>query len=223
MPFYDDDFYDEPSEFDQQVDEFKQSLMKSVRDEYKAEMDRLRKENAELQDVKRRKDEIEREHCHALNQFESDKLNLENRLKRMRLTELLGENLLIGWFPSSQDNKKPKCDKCDEQRRIHFKTPSGKPADEWCECAKSVRSYKPEEIECYQFYQSKNSWGGKYPTVSRYYQRKEDREYDSFEACKTPYGGEPFEEVTYWRVVFDSQEECQKYCDWLTAKEAEKQ
>lgn len=34
-----DDFYDEPSEFEQQVDEFKQSLMNAVKDEFKTEME----------------------------------------------------------------------------------------------------------------------------------------------------------------------------------------
>ncbi|MBU5672690.1 hypothetical protein [Paenibacillus brevis] len=222
MPFYDEDFYCEPSEFERQIDEFKQSLMKSVRDEYKAEMELLRKENEELQEFKKRKTEMEAEHVRALSIVQSEKRDLENRLKRMRLTELLGENLLIGWFPSSQDNKKPKCDKCDEHRRIHYKTPSGRSEHEMCECSKSVRSYKPEEIECYKFYQSKNSWGGDYPTVSLYYQRKVEQEYDSFEARREPFGGEPFEKVSRWNVVFNSQVECQKYCDWLTAKEAEK-
>ncbi|WP_055108923.1 hypothetical protein [Paenibacillus ihumii] len=216
-----EDFYYEPSEFEQQVDEFKQSLLNAVRYEYKAEMERLRKENAELQDIKKRKKEIEAEHANALRQFESEKLNFENKLKRMRLAELLGENLLIAWFPSSQNNRKPKCDKCDEQRLIHYTTPSGKPAHERCECSEYKRFYKPEEIECYQFYQSKNSWGGKMPAISLYYQRKEDREYDSFEACRRPYGGEPFEKVERWNVAFNSQEECQAYCDWLNAKEAE--
>ncbi|MNW38933.1 hypothetical protein D3C74_160130 [compost metagenome] len=223
MDYYDDDFYCEPSEFDQQVEEFKQSLMNSVRDGYKAEMEELRKENAELQDIKRRKDEIEREHTLALHQLNSEKSDFENRLKRMRLTELLGENLLIAWFPSSQRNQKPKCDKCDEQRFIRYTTPSGKPASERCDCYESICSYEPEEIECYKFYQSKNSWGGDYPIVSRYYQRKVEREYDSFEACRKPYGGEPFEKIERWSVAFNSQEECQKYCDWLNEKEAEKQ
>ena len=54
-----DDFYSEPIDFEMQVDEFKSSLMASVKDEYKAEMARLRKENAELKPVKERMREIE--------------------------------------------------------------------------------------------------------------------------------------------------------------------
>lgn len=47
-----DDFY-EPSEFDQQVEEWKEALKKSVKKEYMDEMERLRRENAELMDIKK--------------------------------------------------------------------------------------------------------------------------------------------------------------------------
>ncbi|MCM3704049.1 hypothetical protein [Paenibacillus macerans] len=214
-----DDFYDEPSEFEQQVDEFKQSLLNAVKDEFKTEMERLRKENAELQEIKNRKNEIEAEHTRALYQFESEKLQFENKMKRMRLAELLGENLLVAWFPAGQDIKKPKCDKCDDRRMIMYTTPRGKTEYEYCECTETSRVYQPEEIQCYKFYQSKSSWGDNYPTVSLYFQRKEDRDYDTFEARRHPYAGEPFEEVNKYSVAFNSPEECQAYCDWLNEKE----
>lgn len=170
--------------------------------------------------MKKRKNEIETEHIRALHQLESEKLNLENKMKRMRLTELLGENLLVAWFPAGQDIKKPKCDKCDDRRRIMYTTPRGKTEYEYCECAETSRVYHPEEIQCYKFYQSKSSWGREYPTVSRYYQRKEDRDYDTFEARRQPYAGEPFEKVNRYSVAFNNPEECRAYCDWLNEKEA---
>ncbi len=52
MEWYEEDFYEEPSEFDNAMDEFKASLMKSVKEEYVSEMERLRAENLELQSVK---------------------------------------------------------------------------------------------------------------------------------------------------------------------------
>lgn len=50
-----DDFYDEPSEFQIQIAEFKQSLMESVKQEFLDEMERLKTENRELQTFKREK------------------------------------------------------------------------------------------------------------------------------------------------------------------------
>ena len=57
-----DDFYNEPSEFEEQIEEFKQSLMDSVKEEFTDEMELLRKENKRLQDIKFRMREIEAEH-----------------------------------------------------------------------------------------------------------------------------------------------------------------
>ena len=43
-----DDFYDNSSEIEALTEEFKDSLLKSVKEEFLNEMDRLRKENVEL-------------------------------------------------------------------------------------------------------------------------------------------------------------------------------
>ena len=47
-----DDFYGEPSEFEMQISEFKDSLKQSVSHEWIDKMNALEKENAELQEVK---------------------------------------------------------------------------------------------------------------------------------------------------------------------------
>ena len=70
---YYDDFYNEPSEFEQQIYEFKQALVKAVKEEYQEELETLRKENAELADFKSKKDELERAHREALREFEKKK------------------------------------------------------------------------------------------------------------------------------------------------------
>ena len=70
-----DDFYSEPIDFEMQVDEFKSSLMASVKDEYKAEMARLRKENAELKPVKERMREIEFERTREKDDLERAKFD----------------------------------------------------------------------------------------------------------------------------------------------------
>jgi len=212
---YYDDFYNEPSEFEAQIDEFKQSLINAVKQDYQAEMARLHKENAELQEIKKRKKEIEAEHSRALHQFATDKENYERQLKKMRIAELLGEYMLVGWFPASHRVEKSKCDKCNNNRKIRFTSPSGKEYTEDCPiCGTPTNFYEPEEIECYQFYQHKDTFGREYAGVGKYYTRKEDRDYDTFERSRTVYKGEPFEEVQSYSVVFFKQEDCQKYCDW---------
>lgn len=43
-----DEFYDEPSEFEIQIEEWKDTLRESVKKEYKEEMERLRKEKCRI-------------------------------------------------------------------------------------------------------------------------------------------------------------------------------
>lgn len=210
-----DDYYYEPSEFEQQIEEFKQSLLRSVKIEHVEEIERLRKENAELQATKKRMKEIETEHTVAMRQFSLDKQKYETELKNKRIAELLGDYMLIGWYPSSHTIRKPKCNKCDQNRNIHFKSPSGKDYTEECStCGGGVSFYEPEEIECYRFSQRKDYYGSKLPPVEKYYMRKTGINYDTFESNRSLYKGEPHEEINLRRVVFATPEECQKYCDW---------
>ena len=52
MSCWDDEDYFEPSEFDEKIEELKEELRNSVRQEIKDEVERLRKENEELRDIK---------------------------------------------------------------------------------------------------------------------------------------------------------------------------
>lgn len=98
--YYDyDEFYNEPSEFERQVGQFKQSLIEAVKREHKDEVDRLRKENTELQEIKKRKKEIEQDHKNALSALNREKQEFERKTKQARLDELLGECWLQGWIP----------------------------------------------------------------------------------------------------------------------------
>lgn len=56
-----DDYY-EPSEFDEAIEEFKQTIRDNVRNEIKNEIALLKSKVYELQDVQNRWDEIKREH-----------------------------------------------------------------------------------------------------------------------------------------------------------------
>lgn len=215
---YYDDFYNEPSEFEQQIYEFKQALVKAVKEEYQEELETLRKENAELADFKSKKDELERAHREALHEFEKKKAEIERSAKHMRLVELLSENMLAGWFAKTKYTEKPKCDLCDEKRQITYTKPSGAKASEPCYvCGSSEHTLVPEEIEVYKFTQRKSRWGDEYPQIKKYYKRKEGQDWDDFEACRETYAGQPFEEINN-RTVFLTFEDCQSYCDWINEK-----
>lgn len=223
MSYYDEDFYYEPSEFEQQVDEIKQALMNSVRDEFKAEMERLRKENAELQEVKRNLEVIKREYNQKVVELDMQKRNLKSEVRRERLLELMGD-FKVELFRARRDLRSgPKCDKCDEARNIYFKSPSGKQMVEQCVCKNNITYYKPEPCICSSFELRNNEFMAWYKP----YREADGMELEllgSSSVSRFIYKGEDFESIEemYYSVYFKTQEECQLYCDWLTEKEASK-
>ena len=61
--YYDyDDYWGDPSEFEQQVEEFKDALRNSVKDEIKEKIASLEKELAELNEFKKDKNKINQEY-----------------------------------------------------------------------------------------------------------------------------------------------------------------
>ncbi|CAH1054073.1 hypothetical protein [Paenibacillus pseudetheri] len=143
MSYFDDDFYREPSEFEEQIDQFKESLMNAVKDEHKAEIERLRKENAELQEIKQNLETIKRDYNQKVVELDMQKRNLKNEVRRERLLELMGD-LKVELFTARKNWKSgPKCEKCDERRKINFLSPSGKKLSEDCGCNNNISFYKP--------------------------------------------------------------------------------
>ena len=218
-----DDFYEEPTEFDEQIAEFKAGLMKSVKQEFLDKMDRLEKENASLQDFKKRKEQMEREHQNALIEMRNYIEAETRRVKNAKLRTLLGEHLTVGWGLKSIAARPPKCDKCDDNRRVHFKSPSGNELTEPCECDKAAHTYKPEELSLVKFYMDseKKTYGEE--RVERHFTKASrwfDSDYDEYVDSSNIYEeGTPFEEVHHYGIVFLDKDTCQKYCDWLNEKE----
>ena len=159
MGYY-DDFY-EPSEYEIMVKQFKDELKKSVKQEIKDELERLRKENQELQEIKRNFNKALVEEQEYLRQKRFELEMAKRDLARKRVDELLKEAGLYKELYTIEYEyvRKKKCDKCDEDRRIWYKTPSGKDAYEYCECNESYKKYKPNKIK-YVYYTTID-WGKK--------------------------------------------------------------
>ncbi|WMT42816.1 hypothetical protein RE628_11315 [Paenibacillus sp. D2_2] len=217
---YDYDFYNEPNEFEQQVDEFKESLMNSVRDDYKAKMDKLRKENAELQEVKKNFEAIKRDFNQKVLELDMQKRTLKNDVRRERLLELMGD-FKVELFRVNYDWKSgPKCDKCDEARNIYYKSPLGNQKVEQCDCKNNIKYYYPRPHICSSF-ELRN---GKFVAWYKPYCEADGMEFETIGSSSVPrfiYKGEDFELIKeeHYYVYFETQEQCQAYCDWLTVKE----
>lgn len=205
-----DDLYNEPSEFEQQVDEFKQSLLNSIKEEFIAEMDKLKTENAELQDIKHRMEEIEFERSRERSELEHSKKIAMKEAKDMRLGELLKDYKQNIYTADSVHSRGPKCQECDADRQISYTTPLGREAKEWCACHETTVTYNVKEVTA----ASIEHWTAEYGIKVNYYDDARDQVIKSYQMYEQ---GEDFEKLNSW-TYFSEKEDCQNYCDWLTEK-----
>lgn len=222
----DEDFYDEPSEFEQQIDSLKESLLKSVKDEYQTEMERLRKENAELLVVKRDLASIKSQYRQKERELESEKNNLLRKVRSERLSTLMEDVSMDMYAVDCEFVKGDKCQNCDGNRRIHFKSPQGNAVSEACICNKSKRVFSPALAVCYAF--KLQNWGDCDGMVLRY-QLQADKTEDIMELTGRKIGyvtsktkATDFEKMEIFDSIFKTIEECQAYCDWLNEREKTK-
>ena len=122
-----------------------------------------------------------------------------------------------------------KCNKCDDDRYIHFSSPSGKDYTEVCSCAKTFLKFYPQEFRLAEF--RRNRYHDEKPMLfwfTRYRNCEDDHDgytYSSSDAENHVYeSGDSYDELfeKYGQyssgLYFKTEEDCQKYCDWLNEK-----
>lgn len=220
MSYYDEDFYYEPSEFEQQVDELKEALINSVKDEYKEEMGRLRKENAELQKVKRDFESIKLEYKNKHRELQYEKSNLEQIVRKERLDKLMKGFEVEYYTVEGHSVQKPKCDKCNEHRRIPYTTPLGRETYENCSCNERTYIKKPTPILLYTL-SIRNG------EAQAWYKLQRDDDYlryysESMNGKAVITSEEQFENIEYeYKTLFATKELAQKYCDYKNKQDKE--
>lgn len=212
MSYYDyEDYYGEPNEFEQQIEEFKSSLYNCVKQEHKDKMERLEKENIDLQEIKRNWNSLEKDYKDKIRELQLKIDTAERDAKRLRLNDLMQELKQHLWQANSFTVYDSKCNKCDENRQISFTSPSGKQMNEDCECAKAFTKYVPKQYELYSFQQNTNE-------IGKWYKKPyDDSDYYSEDSkrvellVKTEEDFKLIDRLYY--VFFANEELCQKYCD----------
>ena len=212
---FDDDEYFECSEFDRQIDEFKQALIVNAREEIKDKIVALEEEVKSLRMFRDdRKMYLEKlaaaERRAVLAETEAQK-----KYKDARLKELLGDNLVTTWEAKGEWVQGPKCDLCDEKRLRHFITPCGREMAESCTCAKSTLVYKPRELMLYRIHE----WRGGMELFYDSVKCKTENESD-YRRRAVARSGCDFEKVNPYDSSFESEELCEEYCEWKNKKES---
>lgn len=235
--YYDyDDYFREPSDFEMQVEEFKDALRDSVKDEIKNRIESLENELAALKEFKDERYKFIHEYESKIREAQKEASDAkrfakesEEKWKKARLHELLGDYLTVGWRVDYKWEYGEKCDKCDDDRKIHFTSPQGKEYTEECVCAKKYFKYFPKEATISKMYVKKRNFryddNGETNFYCRYYTVVEnDTETDLYESAAEVYTSSDidFEKVNSYRAVFLNEEDCKKYCDWKTENELKK-
>ena len=213
---FDDDEYFECSEFDRKIDEFKQTLIVNARQEIKDKITALEEEVRSLRSFRDERKQYAEKLAAAERKAVLAETEAQKKYKAARLKELLGDNLVTAWEANAEWVQGPKCDLCDEKRFRHFITPCGREMTESCTCAKQTTVYKPRKLMLYRM----SEWRGGMALYYDYVKRKEDE--SDYRHRGVARSGCDFEKIDSYSSAFESEELCQKYCDWKNKKEAAK-
>lgn len=213
-----EDFYnDNYGEYEQLVDDLKESLKKQIKDEYVKEMTRLKKENEELQEVKKNFDKIKQEYKDKEDALKRKEDNLNYELAHKKFNELTTIGDFSGhiYVIDYKEGYIPKCDKCDENRQIHFTSPTGRDCKEACPtCGKQYCIYYPKPIDAIKIrfsrdpYLKSEAWAVKYDSYGDSTTYKKENIYKGT--------AEEFNIDDYYilrHTCFESKELAQKICD----------
>lgn len=225
MSYYDyDEYYAEPSEFEEKCSELVQMLKDSATEELKSELGRLRKENAEMKDIVNNYNQKVKELEQAKRSYEWNEQSFREKItkevRKLRLSKLLEDFQTTLYIVRNNGKDKPKCDKCDEEGYIHYLSPRGDEKKEKCECRDKIPFYEVEQADCCEF-KIRDEWGNE-KIVGWYRRHISDRSghddyYDSATyASDKIYNGTGFDKiVNYYYVYFRDKETAQEYADWL--------
>lgn len=216
-----DDFWSETPEFDEKVEEFKDALRADIKRETQELIEKLQKELDELKDYKANKLEIERKYHDEIAKMAKAEADIERKYRNKRAQEILAECCAVGWRVAwKYEEPKEKCDKCDENGNIAFYSPQGTKYTEQCKCRRRKVIYSPAEVKLAHIYTNKSP-----DTVQFYYDkvRGDSESYSDYTRCYLVKKGDfeklNIKETQRYEVVFESKEDCEKYCEWYNNKE----
>jgi hypothetical protein len=182
-------------------------------------MKRLKDENERLTQENKEYRTRSIEVSNIRHQLEIEKKDLLKQVKREHLSSLLEPFNVILYKVGHHSVPGPKCDKCDEHRELYFKSPRGGDYWEACECDIEYTQYHTVPHICTEFKLSESgnliyTWYTSAPEYKDVYKYGCDTEF-----LKNLYNPEmKYEDLDRYDTFFKNEEDCKKYCDWLSEK-----
>jgi hypothetical protein len=165
-------YYENTSPFDEEMERIKDHLRKAVKEETQQELEKLRTENREMAGKLADLDRLERAAQSKQLEYERKLTMAEQTARRTVEKEGLRKLLELLREPRYQVNvvhdPRPKCGKCDEDRKLHYTTPRGRETYESCECATTTTRWVAEETLVHSVARRSGKIIAWYHPVSRY-------------------------------------------------------
>lgn len=141
----------EPSEADELFDEIKSKLIDAAKDSLKSDMESLKRRNEYLE--KRNKEledkslEVSRKESDLEYKSRNLRREVEKEFYKTAIDDIFKDALEKSqlWIAYNKPHEKPKCDKCDENRKWVLTWPDGTTTSKSCTCSQPDYWYEPEE------------------------------------------------------------------------------
>lgn len=217
-----EEFYLE-SEYQDQIDALKEAIRSSVKAEILEEMNRLREENKKLQGIKGHFEEVKRDYERKKSECDRTIATAKQEAKTMRLSELMQDHKVAKWKIHSELVYGPKCCKCNSNRSIEVRLPSGRTAEDTCECKTEGKRYYYPKMYVLSEFTDRFRRG---EIVAHYTEELGSRDDDVFyeryahTVCDQFTEEEKKEAIRTLsdkvrEILFDQEEKCQEVCDRL--------
>jgi hypothetical protein len=231
---FDDVGYYEPKQADMILDEYMGKMREALTEATKKEIERLKRENEELKEANKilRSEEVKVKY--KANKLEEKEKSLERGFYQKKFSEILEPfiNNITVYTASMAGHKQEKCSYCDEKGYLTFTAKNGQETNQPCKCQSYIYWYEPVVCELMEisFFKCLSREGRQFIVTGKFEKDGGDDErwfnserrevIDTF----TPVRFELIKIKDYkHRIVFTSQEECQKCCDYLNAIKKEKE
>lgn len=225
MEWSDEEFFDE-SELgpeDAAMAALKEAIKGTLRADIRAEVERLRRENAGLQDIRQRWDALNHEVSVKEQQLSFEIRNARETVRKAKLEELITASDACVWGLKANHVRRPKCDACDERRQIVYTNPQGREKKDSCQCADFDVTYEPVPYLCVET--GFDSWGEKvtafYKALSRSTGRGECLALDEGATLRgtiIPHGiAVNYRDLTT-DAFFRDWNDCSAFCRWLNSQ-----
>lgn len=143
-----EDYFDEEYDyFDSRVADLKEELKKELKQEIKDKIEKLEKENEELQEIKRNWKEIKNDYERKIAQVETEKeeilKNAKQEIYNATLKDLFDNCNFFEKIYKVDDSyvERPKCNMCDEDRKLTVTDCYGREHKVDCKCKRSKYKY----------------------------------------------------------------------------------